>query len=105
MNARPNSEEIIAASEQLLAQAQQLIDQADAKLRSDGLDSNDLARLLGSHASAKAVEAGRAAFEADMEAIEREVEAERVRLAFFNPQTNAANKPATSAPRKPRNMI
>ena len=102
MTARPDPQEIIAASERLLAEAQQLIDQADAKLRSDGLDP---AKFLSTAASEQAEKEGRALFEADMQAIEREVEAERMRLQFHNPQTNAASKPVSGGVRRPRNMI
>ncbi len=94
---QPN--DIVARAQALIEEVQRQLDRTDEFYRSQGLDPHKVHVVLQAHSTADTQAQARAAYEADMQAVEQEVEEGRARLAFDS--GNAANGGA----RRPRMMI
>ena len=91
-------EQVVKEAEALVQQAQQSLDASDAFYRSQGLDPAKVKSVLAAQTTDKDRAEAQAAFQKDIDAIEREVAEEAARLSF-------AQAPASSGARKPRNMV
>lgn len=92
--------------ETLMAQAQALIDRVERDIEStaefyrrEGLDPDKVRKTLEDTLTAEQRQQAQQAFQADMEAVEQEVQEEAARRSFGKPA------PATGAVRRRRQMI
>ena len=103
MASSDNAEDIIKAAQDLINQVQAQLTASDEELRRIGLDPEKVRSVGASQASAKDKDDAKAAFDADMRAVEQEVAEESARKSFGRPAPAA--KPAATAPRRHRPMI
>ncbi|GAB1387129.1 hypothetical protein MASR1M59_22770 [Melaminivora sp.] len=99
MPAQEQTNDIVARAQALIEEVQRQLDRTEEFYRSQGLDPNKVHIVLQAHSTPDSERQARDAFEADMLAVEQEVEEGRARLAFGAAASNA------SAARRPRMMI
>jgi len=92
------AQEIMAQATKVLNEAQSRLDEADEFFRASGLDREKTSRFMASQMTPADKAKLDAMVQADLEAVEREVQEARTR--------ESANRPAASGgPRRPRPMV
>lgn len=91
-----NSQEIMARAQALIDEAERQLNATDDFFRNQGLDPAKVRAVLAAHTTAQAEADARAAFEADMRAVEQEVAEGKARLSHGTPASPA---------RRPRPMV
>lgn len=99
MATQDSTESIMAQAQTLIDQVQRDLDASDELLRSQGLDPNKVRSTLQDQLTPQAQAEARAAFEADMAAVDQEVGEERARTSFAAPAKTGG------VGRRPRPMI
>lgn len=98
MATQDSTESIMAQAQTLIDQVQRDLDASDALLRSQGLDPDKVRSALQDQLTPQASAEARAAFEADMAAVDQEIGEERARSSFAAPVKSGGA-------RRPRPMI
>lgn len=97
MAAQDNSSDIVARAQALIEDVQRQLAQADEFYRSQGLDPQKVHIVLEAQSTPQSQAQAREAFDADMRAVEQEMQEEQARMAF--------SAGSSSAPKRPRLMI
>lgn len=101
MTANDNEQDLIKEAQALIDQVQAQLAESDAALRSQGIDLEELKTLAETHLTPVQREASLAAFKANMDAVEQEVQQEMSRRSFNQPP----NSGTTSKNKARRNMV
>ena len=99
MATQDSTESIMAQAQTLIDRVQRDLDASDALLRAQGLDPDKVRSALQDQLTPQASAEARAAFEADMAAVDQEVSEERARSSFAAPVKSGG------VGRRPRPMI
>ncbi|WP_175505179.1 hypothetical protein [Comamonas antarctica] len=89
----------MAKAQALIEKVQRDLESGDQQIRNQGLDPQKVRTTLQDQLTPQASAEARAAFEADMAAVDQEVGEERARASFATPARSSGG------PRRPRSMI
>ncbi|WP_187394987.1 hypothetical protein [Pigmentiphaga aceris] len=95
---KKDPQEILRESEALVARVKEQLAETDAFYRSQGLDPEKVRAVVAQNTGDKEIAEAKAQFDADMEAVEREVAEEAARSSFATPVRASTGK-------KPRFMV
>lgn len=98
MATQDSTESLMAKAQALIDKVQRELQSSEEQIRSQGLDPQKVRTTLQAHLTPQASAEARAAFEADMAAVDQEVSEERARASFSMPVKS-------SGVRRPRSMI
>ena len=93
MAAQDNSNDIVARTQVLIDDVKRQLAQSDEFYRSQGLDPLKVHIVLTAQSTPQIEAKARAAFDADMQAVDQEAREEQARLAFSTGASGGAKRP------------